>query len=133
MEVATCSSDDSRAHLALLTVITISFGVFFKIFIYFYREGKEGRKRGRETSMCDCLSRTSPTGDLACNPGIYPYCELNQPPIGSQVCTQSTEPHQPGPGLSERWELLRCGFDFIYSVVQVHFHFCSLLSFKHVL
>ena len=26
------------------------------LFIYFWREGKGGRKRGRETSMCGCLS-----------------------------------------------------------------------------
>ena len=30
---------------------------FLKIlFIYFWREGKGGRKRGRDTSMCGCLS-----------------------------------------------------------------------------
>ena len=34
-------------------------GLFLKIlFIYFYTEGKGGRKRGRETSMCGCLSHT---------------------------------------------------------------------------
>ena len=36
-----------------------------------------------------------PTGDLACNPGIYPDWELNQQPFGLQASIQSTEPHQP--------------------------------------
>ena len=37
-----------------------------------------------------------PTGDLACNPGMCPYWELNQQPFGLQAGTQSTEPHRPG-------------------------------------
>ena len=40
------------------------FMVFFKkiLFIYFYREGKRGRKKGGETSMCGCLSHAPPLG-----------------------------------------------------------------------
>ena len=45
--------------------------------------------------MCDYLSRTS-TGDLACNPGMYPDWELNLRPFGSQAHAQSTELYQPG-------------------------------------
>ena len=41
-------------------------------------------------------SRVPATGDLACNPGMYPDWESNQRPFGSQASTQSTEPHQPG-------------------------------------
>ena len=37
-----------------------------------------------------------PTGDLALNPSMCPDWELNQQPFGSQVGTQSTEPHQTG-------------------------------------
>ena len=37
------------------------------LFIYFYREGKGVRKRGRETSMCGCLSRAPYWG-----PGLQP-------------------------------------------------------------
>ena len=49
---------------------------FFKGFIYiFLREGKGGRKRGRETSMYGCLLR-APTGDMACNPGMCPRQEI---------------------------------------------------------
>ena len=32
------------------------------LFIYFQREGQGGRKRGRETSMCSCLSHTPNRG-----------------------------------------------------------------------
>ena len=32
--------------------------LFYKDFIYFWREEKGGRKRGRETSVCSCLSCT---------------------------------------------------------------------------
>ena len=44
-------------------------GVFLKkiLFIYFQREGKGGRKRGRETSMCSCLSHAPYWG-----PGLQP-------------------------------------------------------------
>ena len=41
-------------------------------------------------------SHASSTGDLACNPGMYPDWESNQRPFGSQAGTQSTEPYQPG-------------------------------------
>ena len=29
-----------------------------KDYLFIFKEGKGGRKRGRETSMCGCLSRT---------------------------------------------------------------------------
>ena len=32
------------------------------LFIYFQTEGKGGRKRGRETLMCGCLSHAPPSG-----------------------------------------------------------------------
>ena len=35
-------------------------------------------------------------GDLDCNPGLCPDWESNRWSFGSQVCTQSSEPHQPG-------------------------------------
>ena len=71
--------------------------VFKKIlFIYFFRERKGGKKRGRETSMCGCLSTAHPTGDLAHNPGMCPDWESNLRPFSLQAGTQSTEPHQPG-------------------------------------
>ena len=46
--------------------------------------------------MCGCPSCTPPIGDLALNPGMCPDWKSNWQPFGSQDCTQSTEPHQPG-------------------------------------
>ena len=31
---------------------------FFRFYVFIFREGKRGRKRRRETSMCGCLSHT---------------------------------------------------------------------------
>ena len=64
--------------------------------LFIFRErGREG-ERGRETSMCGCLSYVTPTGDLAYNPGVCPDWESNQQPFGSQAGAQSTAPPQPG-------------------------------------
>ena len=43
------------------------------LFIYFFREGKGGRKRGRE-ALCVASHKppTPPTEDLARNPGMCP-------------------------------------------------------------
>ena len=65
-----------------------------------WREGIEGRKRGRETSgeiHRWVASHTTLAGNLACNPGMCSDGELNWWPFGSQAGTQSTEPCQPGP------------------------------------
>ena len=65
-------------------ILVCSFLLFLKIlFIYYYREGKGGRKRGRETSRCeryiDWLPlMCPPIRDLARNPGMCPDWELNQ-------------------------------------------------------
>ena len=67
---------------------------FFKDFIYlFFREGKGGRKRERETSPCGCFPRAPywPTTQT------YLEWEWNRGPFGLQAGTQSTEPHQTGP------------------------------------
>ena len=54
-------------------------------------------RQGRgEKHQCVVASCTPPTGDLACNPGMCPHWELNQPPFGSQASAQSAKPHQPG-------------------------------------
>ena len=56
---------------------------FFRIYfflkkIYLVLERGEGREKERERNiMCGCLSRT-PTGDLACNPGMCPDGESNR-------------------------------------------------------
>ena len=68
---------------------------FFKILFIYFREGKGGRKKGRETSMCGCLScapcwGTWPTtqasaltgnqaGDLlVCNPVLHTLSHTSQ-------------------------------------------------------
>ena len=48
---------------------SVRLGFFLKQFyLLIFREGKGGRKRWRETSMCGCL--LFPTGDPACSPGM---------------------------------------------------------------
>ena len=69
---------------------------FFQIlFIYFQREGKGGRKKGRETSVCGYLSHGPHWG-----PGRQPRHVLQlgiEPAIlWFAACAQSTELHQPG-------------------------------------
>ena len=78
----------------------------FKIFIYLFifREGKAGRKRGRETPICERNIYQLPLacfqlGTWPANPGMCPDWELNQWHFGSQVHVQTTGPHQPGPGM----------------------------------
>ena len=64
--------------------------------MYFFLErGREG-ERGRETSMCGCLSMPA-TGVLAHNPGMCSDWELNRQHFGLQASAQSTKAHQPGP------------------------------------
>ena len=72
-----------------------SFSFFFlRLYLFTFRERRrEGEKHQcvRDT-LIGCLSGT-PTGDLACNPGMCPDWEWNQRPFGSQAGTQSTELH----------------------------------------
>ena len=65
------------------------FFLFFKRFYLFIF-----RERGREEERD--ASHVLPTGDLACNPGMWPTWESNQQPFGSQAHTQTTELPQPG-------------------------------------
>ena len=69
---------------------------FLKDFIYLSLEREREGKREREKHQCVVASWASPTGDLACNPGMCPDWELNRQPFGSQASSQSTEPYQPG-------------------------------------
>ena len=68
--------------------------------------GKGGRKRGRETSVCERnINRlplpppaplTPPTGGLAYNPDMCSDWELNQRPFSLWEDAHPTEPHQSG-------------------------------------
>ena len=66
----------------------------FYLFI-FRKRGREGEREG-EKHQCVVASRTSPTGDLARNPGLGPDWESNWRPFGLQAGTRSTEPQQLG-------------------------------------
>ena len=58
-------------------MLILFFGLFFKDFIYLFLEkGREG-ERG-EKHQCVVASRTPPTGDLTCNPGMCTDWESNQ-------------------------------------------------------
>ena len=74
--------------------------LFICLFIYlFILDRGEGREKGRETSMCGCLSHAPYWGPgLAWNLGMFPDWESKGGLIGSQASIQSTEPHQPEQG-----------------------------------
>ena len=65
----------------------------------FFREWGRERERQGEKHQCVVASHTPSTRDLAHNPGMCPDWGLNRQPFGSQASAQSTEPHQPGPGI----------------------------------
>ena len=75
---------------------TMSFLSFLKDFINLFLERKGGRKRGRETSMCGCLSGTPYRGPGR-QPRHMPWQGIELATLWFTACTQSTEPHQPGP------------------------------------
>ena len=82
-----------------LAILFIKY-IFFRV--YLFLERGEGRKEERERNIdvqekyWFVASCTSPTGDSACNPGMFPDWELNWWLFGLQAGTQSSEPHQPG-------------------------------------
>ena len=80
------------------------FFIFLKIFILFFREGKGDRKRGRETSVCGCLSCT-PYRWPGRQPRHVPHQEWNQRPLDSQAAGRhsTAEPHQPGLCVCFQW------------------------------
>ena len=71
--------------------------VFFKRFyLFIFREkGRQGDREGKK-HQCVVASHVSPTGDLACNPGMCPDWESNLQSFAPQACAQSTEVQQPG-------------------------------------
>ena len=72
--------------------------LFFKDFVYIFRERERTGEREGEKHQCVVASLEPPTRDLTCNPGMCPDWESNQQPFGLQAGTQSTELHQPGLG-----------------------------------
>ena len=63
---------------------------FLKDIIYLFSESweREGEREGEKRQYV-VASHTSPTGDLAHNPGMCPDWESNQQPFGSQAYGQS--------------------------------------------
>ena len=52
-------------------------GFFFKGFIYSFLEREREGEREGEKHQCVVASHASPTGDLACNPGMCPDWDSN--------------------------------------------------------
>ena len=91
-----------KEHIRIIRHSVFLIILFFKDFIHLLLERGEGREKGRRRNIevqeihQSFASTTPQTEDLACNPGMCPDWESNQWTFGSQVSTQSTEPHQPG-------------------------------------
>ena len=65
--------------------------VFFLILFLYLLFREMGREGEREGNINVWLLLERP-----CNPAMGRDWEWNQQPFGSQACTPSTEPHQPG-------------------------------------
>ena len=83
-----------------------------RFYILIFRKWRKEGERKRKKPQCVVASPVSPTGDLACNPGMCPDWESNQRSFGSQAGTQCTEPHQPGP------EMILFNDRFIHSFIH---------------
>ena len=67
---------------------------FIIIIIIIRERGREG-ERGRETSMCGCLSH-GPHWGPGLQPRHVPWLGIEPATVWFTACAQSTEPHQPG-------------------------------------
>ena len=112
-----------QKHRGLMRTILNLF--FKKDFIYLLLERGGGREKDRERNIDvrelhrSVASCTSPTGDLAGNPGMCPDWESNWLPFGSQAGTQSADPHQPGLNLF----LFLCSPSHLQFIVHLVFYF----------
>ena len=69
---------------------------FYRFYLFIFRERKGGRKRGRRSSICGCLS-SAPYWRPGPQPSLVPWLGIiNFWPFGLQSGVQSTEPHKPG-------------------------------------
>ena len=69
--------------------------LIFKDFIYLFLDRGEGKERGREISMCGCLSY-APYWGSGPQPRHVPWLGIKPATLWFTAGTQSTEPHQPG-------------------------------------
>ena len=63
-----CTKGTKNIMLKHIKLLIFSHYFLKILFIYFYREGKDGRRRERKTSMCGCLSNDPYTRYLTRNP-----------------------------------------------------------------
>ena len=80
-----------------LFLLPFYFSFFFlkkRFYLFIFRErGREGEREGEKHQ--GGVASHLPTGDLACNPGMFLDWKLNLRSFGSQARAQSTELHQP--------------------------------------
>ena len=68
-------------HSIISFIVILAFLFFLRFYLFNFRErGREGEREG-EKDQCVVASPTSPTGNLACNPGMCPHWELNHKPL----------------------------------------------------
>ena len=81
-------------HVCWQTSLLGKFSNFLKnLFLFIFRQrGREGEREGKKHRLV--ASRTSPTEDLACNPGMCPDWESNCQPFSLQAGSHSTERQQ---------------------------------------
>ena len=56
-------------------------GFFLRFYLFTFRQKERVGEREGEKHQCVVASHESPTGDLACNPGMCPDWELNRRPL----------------------------------------------------
>ena len=101
-----------------------TFSTFLKRFyLFIFREG-EGKEKERERNISVWL----PLTHLACTPGMCPEWESNWWPFGSQACTQSTEPHHPGP--FSVWSVIDKLLFIVIILINSHYSHYSHLLFN---
>ena len=69
---------------------------FFRILFIFIERGREEEREG-EKHQCVVASHTPRTGDLACNPGMCPDLESNQPLVHRLVLNPLSRTNQGSP------------------------------------
>ena len=79
---------------------------FLRFYLFIFRERRGEGEREGEKHQCVVASHMSVPSPPAlgtwsgCKPGMWPDWESNQRPFDLQASAQSTEPHQPGQGIS---------------------------------
>ena len=105
----------------------VSFLLLLLDFIYFQKEGKGGRKRGRETLMCERYINQLPLTrpQLGTWPATQAFAltgsQTSDLSLGPQASAQCTEPHQPGQELSFLKHHLNC---------YIFYNSCTTYSFR---